>query len=279
MKCGFVIPAGDARTVADLAVVAEQSGWDAIFTFEVLWGVDAWVALTAAAMRTERVRLGTMLTPLPRRRPWDLAGQTATLDDLSGGRVILSVGLGAIHQGWMAFEPDPGRRVRAELLDEGLDVLTGLWRGQPFSYQGKHYRVSPTSFAAPPPLIQKPRIPVWVVGVWPRPKSMRRAARYDGILPNYQPPDGEGRPLTPAVLREMVDWIRRQRAAEHLDGDAYDVVVEGTTPGDDGAAAAAKVRPWADAGATWWIEADWSVVREDVARLCGPRLQAGPPRI
>lgn len=279
VRWGFVIPAGNARTVADLAVAAEQSGWDAIFTFEVPWGVDAWVALAAAAMRTERIRLGTMLTPLPRRRPWDLAGQTATLDDLSGGRVILSVGLGAIHEGWTAFEPDPGRRVRAELLDEGLDVLTGLWRGQPFSYEGRHYRVSPTTFAAPPPLVQRPRIPVWVVGVWPRPKSMRRAARYDGVLPNYQPPGGEAGPLTPAVLREMVDWIRRQRAAEHLDGDAYDVVVEGSTPGDDRTAAAAKVRPWADAGATWWIEADWNVAREDVPRLCGRRLQAGPPRI
>jgi alkanesulfonate monooxygenase SsuD/methylene tetrahydromethanopterin reductase-like flavin-dependent oxidoreductase (luciferase family) len=272
-----VAPAGDARTLAELAVVAEQSGWDAIFTYEVLWGVDAWVALTAAAMRTERIRLGTMLTPLPRRRPWDLAGQTATLDDLSGGRVILSVGLGAISEGWTAFEEDQGRKVRAELLDEGLDVLTGLWRGQPFSYEGRHYRVSPTDFVPPPPPVQTPRIPIWVVGAWPRPKSMRRAARYDGILPHHMPVSGEGGRFTPAVMREMRDWIMRLRADEHLDHQPYDVVVEGTTPADDRAAAAEKVRPWAEAGATWWIEADWSVARQDVPVACRRRLQAGPP--
>src|SRR2546429_4572123 len=106
--------------------------------WEPVWGVDAWVALAAAAMTTSRIRLGTMLTPVPRRRPWDLAGQTATLDNLSGGRVILSAGLGAPHEGWLAFESDPGRRVRAELLDEGLDLGTGLWAGQPFPHDGTH---------------------------------------------------------------------------------------------------------------------------------------------
>jgi alkanesulfonate monooxygenase SsuD/methylene tetrahydromethanopterin reductase-like flavin-dependent oxidoreductase (luciferase family) len=276
VKWGFVAPVGDARTFADLAVVAERSGWDAIFTFEVLWGVDAWVTLAAAAMRTERIRLGTMLTPLPRRRPWDLAGQTATLDHLSGGRVILSVGLGAIHDGWTAFEADPGRNVRAELLDEGLDVLTGLWAGQPFAYEGAHYRVRPTDFAPPPPIVQRPRIPIWVVGAWPRPRSMRRAARYDGILPMHLPKDGEGE-LTPAVLRELLTWVRAHRTEQGLDPAAYDAIVEGTTPAGDPAAAASEARPWAEAGATWWIEADWSVPREQVADACRRRLEAGPP--
>jgi alkanesulfonate monooxygenase SsuD/methylene tetrahydromethanopterin reductase-like flavin-dependent oxidoreductase (luciferase family) len=279
MHWGFVIPAGDARTVAELAHVAEESGWDAIFTYEVLWGVDAWVALAAAAMRTQRIRLGTMLTPLPRRRPWDLAGQTATLDDLSGGRVILSVGLGAIHEGWTAFERDPGLQVRAELLDEGLDVLTGLWAGQPFAYEGRHYRVRPTDFSPPPPVVQRPRIPIWVVGVWPRPKSMRRAARYDGILPNYKPRDGEAGELTPDVLREIVAWVREHRAAEGLDVDSYEVLTEGVTPAADREAAAEIVRPWAGAGTTWWIEADWSVARADVAAACRRRLEAGPPEL
>src|SRR6266511_2364364 len=144
------------------AAVAEDAGWDGFFVWESVWGVDAWMALAAAAVRTERIRLGTMLTPLPRKRPWELAGQTATLDNLSGGRTILSVGLGAPHEGWLAFEPDPGRRTRAELLDEGLDVLTGLWAGQPFRYEGRHYRVTPTDFVPPPPLVQRPRIPIWV---------------------------------------------------------------------------------------------------------------------
>src|SRR5688572_19821321 len=178
MKFGFVLPSGDARAAAELAELAEASGWDGFFVWEPVWGVDAWIALTAAAMRTERIRLGTMLTPLPRRKPWDLAGQVATLDNLSGGRVTLSVGLGAIHEGWLAFEPDQGRRVRAELMDDGLAVLAGLWSGQPFAYEGRHYTVKPTEFAVPPPPVQRPRVPIWVVGGWPAPRSMGRAARW-----------------------------------------------------------------------------------------------------
>jgi alkanesulfonate monooxygenase SsuD/methylene tetrahydromethanopterin reductase-like flavin-dependent oxidoreductase (luciferase family) len=276
MKYGFVLPWGDARTAAELAVVAEEHGWDGFFVWESVWGVDAWVALTAAAMTTSRIRLGTMLTPLPRRRPWDLAGQTAALDNLSGGRVILSVGLGAAHAGWLAFEEDPGRKVRAELLDEGLEVLTGLWSGQPFEYQGRHYRVTPSDFMPPPPPVQQPRIPIWVVGGWPVPRSMRRAARYDGWLPNVVNKGGAGAG-TPDHIRAGTAWIRDLRTVEGLTVDGYDVVCEGHTPADNPGAAAAAVRPWRDAGATWWIEADWSVSREAVRDYAQERLSAGPP--
>lgn len=131
MRYGFVLPYGDARTATELAVLAEEHGWDGFFVWEPVWGIDAWVSLTAAAMRTDRIRLGTMLTPLPRRKPWDVASQSATLDNLAGGRVILSVGLGAPDDRWWLFEEDPGRRTRAELLDEGLELVTGLWRGEP----------------------------------------------------------------------------------------------------------------------------------------------------
>src|SRR6478672_1770447 len=103
MKYGFVLPSGDARTAAEFAEAAEQAGWDGFFVWEPVWGVDAWIALTAAAMRTERIRLGTMITPLSRMRPWKLASETATLDRLSNGRVILAVGLGAIDSGFVNF--------------------------------------------------------------------------------------------------------------------------------------------------------------------------------
>ncbi len=275
MGFGFVLPYGDAATAADLAVVAEEAGWDGFFVWEPVWGIDAWVALTAAAMTTSRIRLGTMLTPLPRRRPWDLAGQVAALDNLSGGRVILSVGLGAVHDGWLAFEADEGRRVRAEKLDEGLDVLAGLWSGEPFSYAGTHYRVRPTDFMPPPPPVQRPRVPIWVVGAWPRERSMARAARWDGWLPNYLPTSGEAGPLPHAELTRAVSWISDARGG--LDG--YDVIVEGHTPADDPAAAVAQVRPWAEAGATWWIDADWSAERDDVLLTSLERLAAGPPRL
>ena len=276
MRYGFVLPRGDARTAAELAAEAEAAGWDGFFVWEPVWGVDAWVALAAAAMTTRTVRLGTMLTPLPRRRPWDLAGQTAALDNLSGGRVVLAVGLGAVHEGWTAFEADPGRRVRAELLDEGLAVLTGLWTGQPFTFQGRHYQVRPTSFLPPAPPVQRPRIPIWVVGGWPRPRSMRRAARWDGWLPNFLPPAGAA---TPDALREAVDWLRQERAAQGHGMTGYEVIWEGRTPADDPAAAAAQVAPWAQAGATWWLEADWMLEGDQVAvtEACRRRLRAGPP--
>jgi alkanesulfonate monooxygenase SsuD/methylene tetrahydromethanopterin reductase-like flavin-dependent oxidoreductase (luciferase family) len=276
VKYGFVLPSGDARDAADLAAVAEAHDWDGFFVWEPVWGVDAWIALAAAAMTTERIRLGTMLTPLPRRRPWDLAGQVGALDNLSRGRVILSVGLGAVHDGWLAFESDPGRPVRAELLDEGLDVLRGLLAGQPFSYAGTHYTVTPTEFALPPPPVQRPHPPIWVVGGWPTPKSMRRAARADGWLPNTVPAAPGA--VTPEVVRDGLAWLREQRQAADLPLDGYDVVSEGVTPADDAAAARDMVTPWADAGATWWIEGDWSVPRGEVRGYARRRLAAGPPR-
>jgi alkanesulfonate monooxygenase SsuD/methylene tetrahydromethanopterin reductase-like flavin-dependent oxidoreductase (luciferase family) len=276
MRYGYVLPAGDAALAADLAAEAESAGWDGFFVWEPVWGVDAWVSLAAAAMRTERIRLGTMLTPLPRRKPWELAGQAAALDNLSGGRVILSVGLGAEHEGWLAFEREVPRRTRAERLDEGLAVVTGLWAGQPFTFSGAHYDVRPTDFMVPPPPVQRPRIPVWVVGLWPARRSMRRAARWDGWLPNFRDPGGEIGPPAVEALAEAVAWLRAERAGQGLPMEGYDVVVEGVTrPEED---PAAVVRPWIDAGATWWLEADWALARDEVPVKSRERLRAGPPR-
>src|SRR4051812_41670208 len=119
MKYGFILPVGDARIAAEYAKAAEVADWDAFFVWDGGWSVDPWVSLTAAAMLTERIRLGTMLTPVSRYRPWSLAAQTATLDHLSGGRVILAVGLGATDTGFAEFGEVTDRKTRAELLDEG----------------------------------------------------------------------------------------------------------------------------------------------------------------
>jgi len=278
VRFGWVLAYGDARTAADLAVLAESHGWDAFFVWEGVWAVDAWVALAAAAMQTDRIRLGTMLTPLPRRLPWEVAGQVATLDNLSGGRTILAVGLGAPDDRWWLFEDDPGRRVRAERLDEGLELMTRLWSGEPVSYEGVHYRARPAQRMVPPPPVQRPRVPIWVVGAWPRPRSMRRAARWDGWLPYHLSREGEAE-LTPDVLRQGVAWVREQRSAAGLPMDGYDVVAEGTTDPAEPEAAAAVARSWADAGATWWLEADWSSMDPDAVRATAEaRLRAGPPR-
>lgn len=271
MRYGFVMPAGDARTAADMAATAEAAGWDGFFVWDGVWSVDPWVSLTAAAMRTSRLRLGTMLTPLSRRRPWQLAAQTATLDHLSGGRLILSVGLGALDSGFAEFGEETDRAVRAELLDEGLDIVTGLWQGQPFNYSGRHYVVRETTFTPPPPPAQSPGIPIWVAAAWPGPRSMSRALRYDGLVPNVVAHGGGFRPAGPDDVRAM-----RAYADEHREGTApFDIVVEGETPGDDLEEAGRMVAPLADAGATWWLETRWT--NPDLAAV-HRRLEQGPPQ-
>ena len=272
MKCGFVMPFGDARDAANLARAAEASGWDGFFVWDSVWGVDAAVMLAAAAMNTGSIRLGTMITPVSRHRPWKLAGEWAALDNLSGGRMILSVGLGAIDTGFEAFGEVVDKRQRAELLDEGLEIVTGLWAGQPFSYQGRHYTVQPTDFMVPAPPVQQPRVPIWVVGAWPRQRSMQRAARWDGLLPNKLNEQGEHEKATPEDIAVMRDYLIKERGNSGLQG--FDIVVEGKTPGNDPEAAAAELRPWESAGATWWIEADWQA---DKAEQVLKRIQQGPP--
>ena len=277
MNFGFVFPGGDARTAANYAYEAEQAGWDGFFVWEPVWGNDAWVSLAAAAMRTEHIRLGTMLTPLPRMRPWKLASETVSLDHLSKGRVILAVGLGAVDTGFEEFGEVVDRRERAELLDEGLEILTRLWQAQPFDFDGKHYHVHIKKIGGPlgaPAPLQQPRIPIWVVGAWPRRKSMARALRYDGLLPAMMGQDGQVQfnPPTPADLREMATFVHANRTQS----SPFDFIMEGRTPGDDPAQAAAVVAPYAQAGATWWNEALWDA--PDPASVLA-RLRQGPPRL
>lgn len=277
MKYGFVLPLGDARTAANLAREAELAGWDGFFVWEPIWGVDAWVSLTAAAMLTERIRLGTMLTPPSRMRPWKLASETATLDNLSNGRVILSVGLGSIDNGFEAFGEVTDRRTRAELLDESLDILTGLWRGQPFTYEGQHYHIKETNFYPPAPPVQKPRIPIWVVGVWPRLKSMQRVLKYDGLIPQMQDEQKQYRSHTPADIREIKAFIEANRPATN---QPFDIIQEGSTPGDNPEQAATIVRPWAEAGVTWWTETMWDALdSSDGLQLVTERIQQGPSHL
>ena len=274
MRAGVILPTGGPRDAAEIAREAEAAGWDGFFVWEPVWGWDAWVALSAAAMVTERIRLGTMLSPLSRMRPWKLAGEAASVDHLSGGRVILSVGLGAIDTGFEAFGEVIGRRTRAELLDEGLDIMTGLWLGQPFTYDGKHYRIRETSFLPPPPPVQQPRIPIWVVGAWGRERSMRRALRYDGLLPYVLDADGKGREITPDDVRAMAAHVAERRT----DPTPFDIVIEGETPGADPDRVSHEVGPLAEAGMTWWLEARWNISSPTVLDDLRERIAQGPPR-
>ena len=278
MLYGFVIPGGDLQTLIELAVEAEEAGWDGIFYWDGIYiegagpMYDPWVVLAATAMRTKRVKIGAVLTPVSRRRPWKLARETMTVDHLSHGRLIIPVGLGALEDAGFAKVGEPtDRKIRAQLLDEGLEILTGLWSGEPFSFHGHHYHVEELTFLPPP--VQSPRIPIWVVGAWPRMKSMQRVLRYDGLLPTKINADGSPGDVTPADLQAMKAYIDEHRTQT----TPFDIVWEGETPGDDREQSVSIVRPWADAGATWWMEARWgSPVRLDEART---RIRQGPPRI
>jgi alkanesulfonate monooxygenase SsuD/methylene tetrahydromethanopterin reductase-like flavin-dependent oxidoreductase (luciferase family) len=276
MQYGIVVTSGDPRMQAELAADAEAAGWDGVFTYDAIAigagdMYDPWVVLSAMAMRTERVRLGALVFAPSRRRPWKLAREAMTLDRLSGGRVVLPVGLGALDdQGFGAVGEETAARTRAERLDETLAILDGLWSGESFAYDGDHFRFDPMTFRPRP--VQEPRIPIWVVGAWPHARSMHRAARWDGIVVQAAGPDGA--PGGPEVLGEVVNWVMGTRAREGRTG-AFDVVVDGTTPVDDPAAAGAIAGAHEAAGATWWIESDWTDMRTDVLRR---RIEVGPPR-
>jgi hypothetical protein len=275
MQYGFILPGGDIHTLIELASEAEAAGWDGVFYWDAIsigsagLMYDPWVTLAAIAMHTKRVRIGAVLTPLSRRRPWKLARETVTIDHLSHGRLVLPVGLGALDDGGFTKVGEvTDRKVRAQLLDESLEILTGLWSGQPFSFHGQHYHLEEMTFLPAP--LQSPRIPIWVVGVWPRMKSMQRILRYDGLLAAKLPGDGD---MTPADIRAMKAFIDEHRS----DTTPFDIVWEGETPAEDREQAISIVRPWADAGVTWWMETRWGhTLRLEEVRT---RIKQGPPRI
>ncbi len=263
---------GYAQPLVQLARAAEAAGWDGFFIWDILGGdaaspdpvVDPWIALAAIAATTERIRIGTMVTPLPRRRPWKVARETASLDHLSGGRLILGVGIGSPPEEFARFGDEPDPRIRAEMLDEGLDVLTGLWRGEPFSFQGQHYSVDNAQLLPRP--LQQPRIPIWVGGIWPRKPPFRRAARWDGIFPR-----GRQGNLTLDEIREVVSFVQSQRPAEK----PFDLMTGGDLPSDNPAQARTILAEYASAGVTWWMEGvgEWLGDVDAMAAF----IRRGPP--
>ncbi|MDB5108650.1 MAG: Luciferase-like, subgroup [Candidatus Binatus sp.] len=267
-------PYANPRLLAELAHEAEEAGWDAYFIWDhiqVGWPdpvADPWIALAAMAMTTKRILLGPMVTPLFRRHPWKVAREAVTLDHLSGGRVVLGVGSGGDIFGEIrAFDGPTDDKVRAEMLDESLAILLGLWSGEKFSFKGKHYTVRETEFLPTP--IQKPRVPIWVAGTWPRKPPFRRAARFDGVVPVSG--DIE-KALTPDQFRELIAYVRAHRSTSA----PFDVVVSGDTFAIDREQDRAIVAPYQEAGATWWFESPlpWKTPLDRVRA----RIRKGPPK-
>jgi alkanesulfonate monooxygenase SsuD/methylene tetrahydromethanopterin reductase-like flavin-dependent oxidoreductase (luciferase family) len=265
-------PYGDANLLVELALSAEQAGWQGFFLWDHIGGggdsptMDPWICLAAIAGQTHTMRIGTMVTPLSRRRPWKVARELVTLDHLTRGRVTLGVGLGdMINKDFKSFGEVGNPRRRAEMLDESLEIIAGLQSGRPFKYSGKHYKVSKALFK--PAAMQQPHIPVWVAAHWPFKRPLRRAARWDGVLPR---PWNAG-PVTPAVISEIAAYI-----ASHRKSDApFDICKYGLTEGKDLAHDRALVKEYSDAGATWWVEEIFS--SRGTLKKIRQRIADGPP--
>lgn len=269
-------PFGDVDALVDLARETEAAGWDGFFVWDhILFDlqtpqdvVDPWIALAAIAAATSRIRLGALVTPLARRRPWKVARETTTLDRLSKGRLIFGAGLGApVEPEFAAFGEVTDDRVRAAMLDEALAILDGLWSGEDFAFAGTHHHLETMRFLPEP--IQTPRPPIWIAGWWPNKPPFRRAARWDGIFAEKV----GGATPTPGELVELVTYITEHRST----GGPFDVVLSGIT-GRDQREAGRTVAPYLDAGLTWWLERTdqdhgFSI---EAARA---RAAAGPPRL
>jgi alkanesulfonate monooxygenase SsuD/methylene tetrahydromethanopterin reductase-like flavin-dependent oxidoreductase (luciferase family) len=268
VKAGVILPGGTASDQLELGLHAEACGWDGVFVWEAAYGVDAWSLLAAIAARTERIHLGTMLTPLPWRRPWKVASQAATLDQLAPGRTILTLGLGALTDDLPLTGEVEDLRERAVLLDDGIDLMRAMWSGAS-AYEGPRFHYT---FEADDQLrVARPpngSIPIWVVAAWPRPKSMRRALRCEGVVPQYE--DHQG---SPEVARAVREWMVAHGARMDVD-----LVAQGETPPDG--RAIEDVAPWESAGCTWWLETNWEMPHHAPARMqqVRERLTAGPPR-
>lgn len=262
-------PFADAAALVELAVAAEERGWDGVFVWDhVLYHEPDWpvvnpvVVASAIAARTSRIRLGVLMTALPRRRVQVVARETATLDTLSGGRLVFGAAIGSMDAEYTAFGEDPDLRVRGRRLDESLAQLTALWSGQEVPLpSGERVRMLPTP-------VQRPRVPVWCAGRWPNRPGLRRAARWDGVVPTFAGA-GMGVPVPVEQFAEAVRFVAAERGS--LDG--FDIGLEGWTSPEN---AARTVAPYAAVGLTWWIEAmGWWRGGVEAAR---ERVLAGPPR-
>jgi alkanesulfonate monooxygenase SsuD/methylene tetrahydromethanopterin reductase-like flavin-dependent oxidoreductase (luciferase family) len=271
----------DPRNVATVAAAAEEAGWDGLFVWDHVlnryhhprpYG-DPWILLTAAALATSRIRLGTLLTPVARYRPEQLARQVATLDHLSGGRVTFAAGLGGpVEDEYHSFGDTAAPPVLAERLDEGLELLLRYWSGEPVTHRGRHYEARDVTLL--PATVQQPGPPVWIGGFWPRRAPMLRAARWDGAVPLFETAR-HGHVPDVGEVSELAAFLRKHRTAEA--GSPFELVLGGATSPDP-ARARDVIAPLRDAGATWWDERQVQT-GPDLDRLDPVlrRIEAGPP--
>ncbi len=262
MRYGICLPnggvCGDPRTLADFAALAEEAGWDGIFLEDyIVWQghqevptYDPWVSLAAMAMRTTRIRLGTSITPLPRRRPWKVASEAVAIDHLSQGRLTLGVGLGdaTADVSFSHFGEVVDVRRRGKMLDEALTVLTGLWSGEPFQFDGEFFHIKEVTLLPKP--VQQPRIPIWIGGGYPLKGPTQRALRFDGSCMYKHTFGGPWEDWTPDDVRAFRALVDHERGASA----SFDIALGGRHRYEDGEAERVLIKALAEAGATWWVE-------------------------
>lgn len=284
MRFGFIGSFGTPEQHIRLARECEEHGWDGFFTWDAIsmgpfgptW--DPFSVLSAVAAVTERITLGAMVFAPPRHRPWEFAQRALTVDHLSGGRLVLPVGVGVLDDG--GFTAVPGQltdlKDRAELLDDVLAYLDGAWRGEPFSFAGEHTEVGEMVFPARP---VNGRIPVWPVGVWdperPPARNLRRTLRWDGIVTQNR---GTAEEPGPDSVRALTTWLRSQDEwAAREAARPFDVVAQGKLS-EDREKAADQARAMAEAGATWWIDSWWDPESDTPEGLL-EKVRQGPPAL
>jgi alkanesulfonate monooxygenase SsuD/methylene tetrahydromethanopterin reductase-like flavin-dependent oxidoreductase (luciferase family) len=278
MRFGLFVPPfgdlADPRRVANLAATAEEAGWDGFYLWDHVLGrsgmgvADPWVALAAVATATERIRIGTLVTPLSRRRPWVMARQVSTLDHLSGGRVVVGIGAGSdTWREFSAFGEVVDDRDRGRMLDESLDVLRRLLNGEPVRYRGEHLSVETEPFTPRP--VQDP-VPMWAACVWPNRRPLVRAARLEGcfpLFPTSMPPP----PPAPAEVAEVRTELARLGARADIE-----IVVRCALSLQDPAALRTRVSDLENAGTTWMLEG--FAPGEPPADVVEQIVRRGPPR-
>jgi len=246
-------PYSNPAVLADLAKEAEHAGWDGYFLWDVIPSIessvtaDPWISLAAMAVKTQNLILGPMITPIARRRPWIVALEALSLDHLSNGRLILGVGLGATstYDTW-GERSDP--KVRADKLDESLEIITKLWSGEAFTHSGTHYQFKQVQFSQQP--VQQPRIPIWVAGYWPNKAPMRRASAWDGVFPFKGDMQDFQEMLSPNQVKDIVAYISQHRDIH----SPFEFAHAGISTGEKTQEQIDLIREYSQAGITWWLE-------------------------
>ena len=265
----------DPELVVEFAEEAEKAGWDGIFLIDHVYFnreqipsiAETWVLLAAIAARTKRIKIGTSVTALPRYPPWQFAKMAATLDVLSKGRLILGLGLGGPAVEYETFGQKYDLKILAEKMDESLDILQGLWTGEMFSFEGKHYQIDRACLRPKP--VQSPRIPLILGGSWPHKKPFIRAAKYDGIMPIHK---DFPRDLTPAQLKEIKDIIKDHRKIS----DPFEVMILGSTFFNQDKRFEI-IQSYKDIGITWWLEQVNTLMQPSVD-VMREWVKQGPPK-